>query len=156
PLANGFSDEGFLYRRGRDPRPGGDSPGDQSGRLHFDRRALWVRQIDAALDPGAARFSDRGELSVERQAGPGAVAERARPDTQPQNRLHLLELQSDWRPDRLRKRGVAADLPRDEFGRTQKARQRRPGEGRDGAPRQTPAVAALRRSAAARGRRARG
>ena len=31
----------------------------------------------------------RGELPVERQAGSGAVAERARPDTQPRNRFHL-------------------------------------------------------------------
>ena len=115
-----------------------------------------LRQVDAAVDPRPARFADRGQVHPQRQVGRGPAAVRARAGAQPRDRVHLPELQSDRRPQRLRERRAAAHLPRHEVGGAQGARDGGAREGRHGAPRQAPPEPALRRSAAARRRRPRG
>ena len=128
---------------------------DQEGRVHRDLRALGLRQVDAALDPGPARLADRRHLQPERRHGAGPGRRPARAHPQPRDRLHLPELQPDRRPHRLRERRAAAHLPRHARGRAQGAHAEGARARGHGAPRQAPAEPALGRSAAARGRGAR-
>src|SRR2546422_8282931 len=82
------------------------------------------------------------------------ASERAR--AQPRDRVHLPELQPDWRPHGLRERRAAAHLPRDEGGRTEATRRSSARARRDGASREAPPEPTLGRSAAARRCRPRG
>ena len=52
-------DESFLHRRSGDARAGRRASGNQERRIHVDRRAVGLRQVDAALDSRPARFADR-------------------------------------------------------------------------------------------------
>ena len=99
--------------------------------------------------PSAGQYLLNGRPVAE-LAGVGA---RARP--QPRDRVHLPELQPDWRSHGVRERGAAAHLSRDEGRRAQAARRGRARARRHGAPREAPAQPALGRSAAARRRGAR-
>ena len=58
----------------------GITPRDRQGRIRLDRRAVGLRQVDAALDPRPARLADRGPVPAERPAGRRAspASERAR------------------------------------------------------------------------------
>ena len=147
--------EGLLHRRGRDARALGRAPGDRARRVRLDRRALGLRQVDAAVAARPARLADRGQLLAERQAGRVADALGAGAHPQPRDRLHLPELQPDRRPLGLRERRAAADLPRHAVARAQEARAGGAREGRHGAPHEALPLAALGRPAAARRRRAR-
>ena len=109
-----------------------------------------LRQVDAAVDSRAPRFADRRQVHPQRQVGGGPAALRARARAQPRDRVHLPELQPDWRSQRLRERRAAPDLPRHEVGRAQGAGDGGAREGRHGAPLEAPAQPALGRSAAAR------
>ena len=85
----------------------------RQGRLRFDRGAVRLRQVDAALDPRAARHADRRPVLAQRQP-PSRISTRlaARPHPQPGDRLHLPGVQSDRRSDGVRERRAAADLSR--------------------------------------------
>ena len=107
----------------------------RKGEYVVDRRALGLRQVDAAVDPRPARHADRRQLHAQRPAGGEPEHGRARADPQPRDRVHLPELQPDRRPHGLRERRAAAHLPRHEVGRAQDARHRGAREGRHGAPR---------------------
>ena len=96
---------------------------DRQGRVRRDRRAVGLRQIDAAVDPRPARLADRRLLFAQQPAGRGAGGLRARACPQPRDRLHLPELQPDWRSHGVRERRAAAHLPRDARRRAQAARR---------------------------------
>src|SRR6185295_3826211 len=114
-------------------------------------RAVGVRQVHAALHPGPARFADVGHLPAERPPRPGPRRGRARAHPQPRDRVRVPELQPHRRPDRLRERRAALELPRPARGRAGHAREDRAGARGHGPPRGPPAGPALRRTAAARG-----
>ena len=103
----------------------GHPHGNRQGRVRLDRRAVGLRQIDAAVDSRPARLPDRRPVSAQQPAGRRSAGVGARARPQPRDRVHLPELQPDWRPDGLRERGAAAHLSRHEGRRTQAARRRR-------------------------------
>ena len=72
------------------------------------------------------------------------LGHRTRAHPQSRDRVHLPELQPDWRPQRVRERRAAAHLSRHEPRRSQGARDRRARRRRDVAPRKTSAQPALR------------
>ena len=117
--------QGLSDRRSRNARARRASTWRSARRVRVDRRAVGLRQVDAAVDPRPARLADRRRVHAERPAGrrPAAVGARAR--AQPRDRVHLPELQPDWRSHRLRERRAAAHLSRHGVGRARAARRPR-------------------------------
>ena len=101
---------------------------------------------------GLLDYADRRQLHAEQQARREPDGRRAGAHAQPRDRVHLPELQPDWRPDGLRERRAAAHLPRHEARRAPAAGRSGARTRRHGAPRPAPPEPALRRSAAARRR----
>ena len=104
---------------------------------------------------GPARALRDRQLQARRRRGHGPLRRRALAPAQPEDRLHLPELQSDARPQRLRQRGRAAALPPHEIRGARQAHHQRARDRRPGRAHEAHAGAALGRPAAARGHRAR-
>ena len=86
----------------------------------------------------------KGDIHAERPAGgrAAAVGTRARPESR--DRVHLPELQPDWRSERVRERRAAAHLSRHGRRRAAAARHRRARTRRHGASREASARASSR------------
>ena len=84
----------------------------QPRRVCGDVGAVGMRKVDAVVDHRIAGYSDRRALHVERQGGGEPELCGSFADSQSGDRVHLSELQPDWRPDGRRERGVAADVSR--------------------------------------------
>jgi hypothetical protein len=122
----------------------------QQGRIRRDRRPLGLRQVHPALDPRPPRHPDRRHLPAQRAPVQGLTpAERARIRNreigfifQSFNLIGDLSVYENVELP-LTYRGHALQ-------RAQGPRRGGPGEGGHGPPRKAPALAALRRPAAAR------
>src|SRR5438874_9321397 len=88
-------------------------------RICFHRRTVGLREIDVALDSGIARYPERGQLFAQGIRGRQPFLSGACPHSQSGNRVHFPKLQPHWRSHGLRERRVAADISRDELGRSQ-------------------------------------
>src|SRR6266852_4680395 len=105
------SHQGLLDRGSRDTRALERERADRAWRVRVDRWTVRVRQIDPAVHFGAPRLPDAGVVRAERPARRRAPRLGARACAESRDRLHLSELQLDWRPDGLRERGTAPHLP---------------------------------------------
>ena len=117
------------------------------------RRAAASRRCSRSSACSTRRPKGEYTLNGRPVADLAAVGARAR--AQSRDRVHLPELQSDWRPERVRERRAAAHLSR--HGRAERRQRvdRSARARRHGAPRQASAQPAVGRPAAARRGRAR-
>ena len=67
----------FFTDEVENARAVGDPPGDRQGRVCGDRRAVGLRQVDAAVDSRPARFADRRPVPAEQPAGRRTAARRS-------------------------------------------------------------------------------